>query len=70
MTALMRWGYDAFGNPRYFKPNLQPNQHVCKDCEGSGFVYYDNGVDGFSKVTTGTCEACDGEGTITQEEEE
>lgn len=66
-TASMLWGYGPFGPPRFCQVTLQDNEQLCTQCDGSGTVVYDDGVDGFSRLSKGRCDDCGGEGTTTIE---
>jgi DnaJ-class molecular chaperone len=59
-TARM-WDGEAFG---YIPVSMRPDELLCPECEGSGRVSCDAGVDGFSKPYSAVCDHCDGHGVL------
>lgn len=57
-------GYGVDGRAFYALVTMAPGEIVCPECEGSGTVAYDAGVDGFSKPGKCTCDHCDGAGVL------
>jgi hypothetical protein len=57
-------GYSVGGSALYARVTMLPGEIVCPRCEGSGTLTYDDGVDGFQKLSKGTCDHCDGAGVL------
>ncbi len=69
-TGRIFTGYGVDGTALYATVTLAPHKQICCDCDGDGTVVYDDGVDGFSRLSKDTCERCDGTGEITIDEVE
>ena len=63
-------GYGVDGSLNYISVTIDHDKIICPECEGTGRMEFDCGVDGFSKPYTDTCEACDGDGELSIEVEE
>jgi len=57
-------GFRVNGAPFYASVTMLPGEIVCPKCDGSGTLVYDDGVDGFQKLSKGTCYECDGAGVL------
>ena len=69
-TGYIRAGIRVDGSEVYVPCRLKHNETICPACEGTGDRWHDDGNDGFSRRSYGTCEDCEGHGsTFTQEEE-
>lgn len=62
--ARMLMGYRVDSTPIYHPTLIPADAEVCRACDGSGTVIYDDGVDGFQKLSKGRCRECDGDGVI------
>lgn len=62
--SKMLWGYGVDGRAFYVPVTLPADEIICPKCEGQGTLVYDDGVDGFEKLSRGTCNQCDGAGVL------
>lgn len=58
------------GVAHYVTVDLNPDQDICRQCEGTGQWTYTAAQNGFERIESCTCENCDGEGVIYSETSE
>ena len=63
-TGKLLTGYGPNGVARYLTVQLDPNEEICRQCEGTGRWDYTVSRDGFGRHESCKCETCDGEGTV------